>query len=404
MDATGTGPLAQLGRRDLFTTLQAQAYLAHAGISPISDPVRTAMREVVDRACAHGVAAFGNNLEIRAELRGRLASLIETEPENLGFVLNTGHGLAAIATALPLRPGDRIALMEGEYPSNVSVFQQIARRTGASVVWLKAGDFAVDTEAALGVLAHELARGLRLVAVSAVQFSSGLQMPLERIGSLCRHYGTWFSVDAVQALGAVPLSMGKLPVDFMACGAHKWLMGAEGAGFVYVHPAAMERLQPVLVGHMSHRGAMEVLLGDPEQLHYQRPLLTKPEVFEGGMLSSVGLAALNAAVGLIQSIGVSAVFDHLQAYHDRLEPLLLERGFVTLRSQQSEQRSGMLCLRPPAGVHAGLLAAGLAARGVYVSSPDGVVRFAPHWPNDLNEVPCVVQAIDSVIADGSAQV
>jgi hypothetical protein len=57
-------------------------------------------------------------------------------------------------------------------------------------------------------------------------------------------------------------------------------------------------------------------------------------------------------------------------------------------------RSGILAVRPPAGLDAAALARALRDRGVACSSPDGRLRFAPHWPNALDEVPRVLSALD----------
>lgn len=386
-----------LGSRALFGALEPAVYLAHAAISPASDPVRAAACRVADRMAERGADAFAEMLEMREVLRAKLARLIRAEPEDIGFVLDTTHGLSALATSIPFKPGDRIVLFRGEYPSNVSVFQQLARRLGLSTVFLDAWAFLQDVDEACAALARELERGARVVSVSQVQFQSGLRMPLSRIGGLCRQYGTWLCIDGVQGLGVVPLDVRRESVDMLACGAHKWLMGLPGAGFVYVRPEIMRLLQPVLVGNMSHVGGAEMLLGAPGQLRYDRPLLERPSVFEGGMLGAAALAALSASVELILEVGVGAILDHVRAYHDGLEPELIARGFSSVRAADPQLQSGILSLRPPAGIHAGQLAGALAGRGVQCSSPDGHLRLAPHWPNVLSEIPAVCAAVDAAL-------
>ena len=89
---------------------------------------------------------------------------------------------------------------------------------------------------------------------------------------------------------------------------------------------------------------------------------------------------------------------HVQGYHDALEPGLVERGFVSERAADG-RRSGILSLRPPEDVDVIALAAHLGARRVAVTTPDGRLRFAPHWPNDLAEVPEVLDALDDALAE-----
>src|SRR5699024_5338312 len=151
-------------------------------------------------------------------------------------VANTSAGVLAIAQGLDWHRGDRIVLFDGEFPTNVTPWQQAARRHDLELVWLRAEDFRADRAAALERFERELERGVRLVALSAVQFTTGQRMPLEAMGALCRAHGTEFFVDAIQAVGIVPLDVEAMHVDYLASGSHKWLMAPEGIGFLYVAP------------------------------------------------------------------------------------------------------------------------------------------------------------------------
>ncbi len=116
-----------------------------------------------------------------------------------------------------------------------------------------------DVELGLASLERELDRGARLVAVSAVQFQTGLRMPLREITRRCHARSTQVFVDAVQACGSVPLDAGAAGIDYLACGSHKWLMGLEGAGFLYVHPSRVTELRPTTAGWLSHEDGLGFL-------------------------------------------------------------------------------------------------------------------------------------------------
>ncbi|HTU58648.1 MAG TPA: aminotransferase class V-fold PLP-dependent enzyme, partial [Polyangiales bacterium] len=76
----------------------------------------------------------------------------------------------------------------------------------------------------------------------------------------------------------------------------------------------------------------------------------------------------------------------------------LERGFRSLRMPDRARRSCLLgVVVPPRAATASQLATQLVARGVVCSSPDGVLRFAPHFANGLQEVPAVLATIDDVM-------
>ncbi len=101
---------------------------------------------------------------------------------------------------------------------------------------------------------------------------------------------------------------------------------------------------------------------------------------------------------LILQLGVPAIFAHVNAILDALEHGLLERGFRSLRSADRRQRSCTLSVLPPAGVSPVELQRLLGARGVSCAVPDGLLRFTPHWPNDLGQVSDVLAAVDAELA------
>lgn len=389
---------ARLGDRSLFPLLAPRAYLNHCAISPPSQPVLDAVRAVLEDYAAHGVMAFLRWRDSRERLRARLARLIGASAEDLAFMPNTTSGVIAVAQCVPWRRGDRVLLFEGEFPTNVTPWQQAAAEHGLELVWLPTAAFATDD--GLELLERELRRGLRLVALSAVQFQTGLRMPWERMAALCAARGAEVFIDGIQALGVVPLDV-RCGIDYLACGSHKWLMGTEGAGFLYVAPHRAQALRPRLAGWLSHEDAARFLFEGAGHLRYDRPLKQTAAVFEGGALNAAGLAALDAAVALIEALGPAAIFAHVQRWHDLLEPALVERGFTSLRATDPLRRSGNLSFLPPEGATVQDLLRGLGARGIAASIPDGALRFGPHWPNGLHEPALVVEALDALTGGGA---
>jgi selenocysteine lyase/cysteine desulfurase len=250
----------------------------------------------------------------------------------------------------------------------------------------------------LSTLEAELAKGARLVTVSAVQFQTGLAMPLQEVGAMCRRYGAALFVDAIQAAGVVPLDVQEAGIDFLACGSHKWLMGMEGAGFLYVSPEWVEKLRPRMAGWLSHEDPLGFLSPGGSGLDYQRPIRKRADFLEPGTGNLLGHVALEAAVALIEELGVPAIHAHVNSYLDALEQGLERHGFASLRSAR---RSGTLSVLPPSGWSLGDIHRGLARRGIVCSAPDGCLRLAPHWPNHRDEVPFVLAAVDEILRQGS---
>ncbi len=392
---------AQIGDRSLFPLLAARAYCNHAAISPPSSAVTRAVEQLLTRYSERGVEAFPGFRDQRERLREKLARLIGASADEIALTAGTTHGISDIALSIPWQPGQRVLVLRGEFPTNVTPWQCAAKLYDLQLCWLDANSFADET--GLARLERELALGLRLVAVSAVQFQSGLAMPLEQIGRLCHRYGAELFVDAIQALGVVPLSVQTSCVDYLACGSHKWLMGLEGCGFAYVKQSAARQLVPPVAGWLSHEQGESFLWRGPGHLRYDRPLKQSARVLESGTPSAVGFAALEASLDLLLQIGVPQIYEHTQRYHDRLEPLAVEAGLSSCRAERADRRSGVLSFLPPEGVDVTALAARLGERGVVCGTPDGHLRLSPHFPNSLEEVPFVAEQIREALADLSGR-
>jgi len=336
---------------------------------------------------------------LRERVRAKLAVVLGTRAENVALTSGTSHALTHLALSFPWRSGDGVVLFHGEFPANVSPWRAAARLYQLRVHWLSLAGAERDPDRALGALEDRLKQGARLVAVSAVQFQTGLCMPLAEMADLCHRYGAEIAVDAIQAAGVVPFQTDAWGLDYVAGGAHKWLMGVEGAGYLVVRPDRVRALKPVTAGWLSHERPIGFLLGGPERLDYERPLVESARVFEAGSGSVLGCAALEAGLDAILELSVDAIFEHVRGYLSELALGLEARGLRHVRARYASGHSGILSLALPSGFDLAAVALGLRDRGIACGTPNGLLRFAPHFPNSLLEIPEVLAAFDAVVAE-----
>src|SRR5262249_30552773 len=142
-------------------------------------------------------------------------------------------------------------------------------------------------------------------------YASGFRNDLDAVGALCRERGAYFFVDAIQGLGVLPLDVGATPIDFLAADGHKWLLGPEGAGLLYVRRERVDELRPVGVGWHSVVGAWDFATVD---------FTLKPHAgrWESGTLNVGGVAALGASLALLLEAGIGAIAERVLGLTDRL--------------------------------------------------------------------------------------
>ena len=386
-----------MGDRGLFQGLEPLVYLNHAGISPPSMLVRKAVSTLLADQARRGADAFPIWGRQRTRLRAKIAELIGAASRDIAFTQNTTRAINDVALCFPWKKGDRVVLFRGEFPSNVTPWLSVAELFSLEVVMLDADLFRTDQEAALSALRAECEKGVRVCAASAVEFQTGHRLPLSAMASLVHLAGGAFLVDAVQAIGMVPFDVDEMGADFVACGAHKWMMGIEGAGFLYARQAWAERLVPRVAGWLSHEKPVDFLFEGPGKLRYDKSIRREVAFLEGGNLSATAFVGLEASLDAIQSLGVPAIFDHVQSFHDALEPRCLELGFGSVRASSREGRSGTLSLLPPSGFEVAALHAELRTLGIACALPDGYLRFSPHWPNAIDEAEQVSLSLEEAL-------
>lgn len=390
------------GDRASFPDLEVRAFLAHAAISPCSRATGEAIKACISDFTRIGVSAFPIWASQRERLRSALGDLFDVPPAEVALTGGCTKGITDLALSLPFESTDVVLGYEGEFPANVIPWKLATEARGGRVELMSLPDPTLTDcrTRILDGLRDRLAAPDRpkWLAVSGVQFQTGLRMPLSEMVELCHSKKTRVFVDGIQGAGVVPWSLSKLGADAFFCGAHKWLLGTEGAGFAHFRTELMAELRPLTAGWLSAPDAEHFLFRGQGHLRYDRNLHSTPRVFEGSTMSSLSFAALEAGVETLRALGPPSIYNHVQRYHDRIEPALVELGLSSLRAIDPELRSGILSFRAPEGVAVPELAAALRARGVTISIPDGFVRLAPHFANPLSETELVVEAFREALS------
>lgn len=388
-----------IGKRDLFTDLRPLVYTNHAGIAPVSAVVKRAVATMLTDYAKHGADAFPTWMAQRRRLKGKLATLLGASEAEIALTHNTSRGLFDVAMALPWQKGERVVVFRGEFPANVLPWQHVAELFGLELVWLDADLFRTDAAAGLAALAEVCRRPIAACAVSAVEFQTGFTMPLAAMSRLVHEASGVFVVDAVQACGVVPIDVGAMGIDYLACGSHKWMLGIEGGGFVYASAARSQALVPRTAGWLSLEGATEFLFEGPSKLRYDRPVRRAIDWLEGANVSASAFVALEASLDLLQALGVDAIHAHVLRFGDALEAEARRLGFVSLRSEDPAGRSGSVCLEMPEGIDVVAMQRRMSELGVACALPDGKLRFSPHFWNALDEVDQVVLSLEQALRE-----
>lgn len=370
--------------RTLFPITERLAFFNHAGVSPLNTRTTAAMDAFHNTMARMSIGeAFEQLNTVGLDLRQRLATLINARSiDEIVIMPNTAAGINSVALSLPLRPGDNILVLDGDYPANIYPWMNLAHR-GILTKFVPARDGGLDLE----LLHSRIDSHTRVIAMSTVLFATGFRNDLDAVGKLCRERDIFFVVDGIQSLGALPFDVQTAGVDFLACGSQKWLLGPIGTGFLYVRQELLDRLIPG-----AYVGASSVV-DAANFLDYNFTLLPTAERFLTGSPNFAGMIGLHASLTLLQEIGIDRIAERILALTNSIIQDMQARGFHLAASTSASHRSGIVIVEvdDPITTSARLMETGI------VAIPRGRgIRIAPHFYNTEEEVQRIGATLEQI--------
>ena len=357
-------------------------YLNHAGVSPW--PVRTtrAIKDFAEENMVQGSQNYLKWIEVETSLRQKAERLINAPSINdIALLKNTSEALSVVAYGLDWKTGDNVVSSDQEFPSNRIVWESLSKKG----VELREADLmsAETPEDALFSLVDDRTR---LIAISSVQFSTGLRMDLDIIGELCRDRDILFCVDAIQSLGAVQFDAHEIRADFVMADGHKWMLGPEGLALFYSTPEARDRLDLKQYGwHMVEAA------GDFDRKEWE--IARTARRFECGSANMVGIHALNASLSLLLETGMDRVEDEVAKRSEYLfDKVRSEPGLELVTSMEAGRYAGIVTFRRK-GIDNKELYDHLVSQNVVCAPRAGGIRLSPHFYTPYEHLDKVIEMV-----------
>lgn len=356
-------------------------YLNHAGVAPWPRRSVEAVHALATENLHRGAAGYRRWLDTERALRERLARLVNApSTDDVALVKNTSEGLSFVAYGLDWHEGDAVIINRDEFPSNRIVWESLRERFGVEVRDVDLASAATPEDALIAAMD----RKVRLLAVSSVQYASGLRMDLARLSEACRRHDILFCLDAIQSLGALRLDAPALEIDFVIADGHKWMLGPEGLGLFYSRPQARERLQLTQYGwHMVENA------GDFDSLDWQPAASARR--FEAGSPNMLGVFALEASLGLLEELGAEQLERQVLANAAHLiERIDAEPALQLLTPRQPTRHAGIVSFRVNDRDNEAIYRR-LMEQNVICAYRGGGIRFSPHFYNEAEDLDRALQ-------------
>jgi len=358
-------------------------YCAHASDAPLPRRVADAMKESVERNSIDA-REYDRELERIEQTRTLVARLLGVEEEEIAFTGPTASGLNAVANGLDWKPGDEVVCCLDDYPANVYPWLALERQ-GVKPVLLETRRVGEITPE---IVERALTKDTKLVALASANYCSGYRIDLDAIGALCAERGVLFSVDAIQTLGAFPLSLKN--VDFLSAGAQKWMLGPSGAGILYVKKNRHELLRPPIIGGWNVVSPNFIA---QREVKFE----TGGRKFEPGAYTHSVLAGLRAAVELLLEAGANEISNQIGNLNQFLRDRLASAGFEFLSPSDDKNRCGILTFRhsrvPSEALWDAAKKNDIAISLRFDRANRSWLRVSPHFYNTKSEIEKIAEVL-----------
>lgn len=338
--------------------------------------------------------------------RARVAAFVGADPGELVFTKNATEGINLVAYAMgnssvraglgpeserfALGPGDEIVITELEHHANLVPWQELCRRTGATLRW-----YSVTEDGRLDLDSIELSERTKLVAFAHVSNVLGTVLPVAELVRRAKAVGALTLLDACQSVPHMPVHFTNLGVDFAVFSGHK-MLGPSGIGVLYGRAELLEAMPPFLTG-----GSM-IEMVRLEGSTYAPP----PQRFEAGVPMTSQAVGLGAAVDYLGGIGMDALHAHeMTLAAAALEGLGRIPGVRIIGPLSLEERGGTVAFVVE-GIHAHDVGQVLDDNGVAVRvghhcawplhrrfGVAATVRASFHVYNTLDEVSALIDGV-----------
>ncbi len=312
-----------------------------------------------------------DNDELQGSIKAKAARLLKVNKENLALTTCTSHGLSLVANSYPWQKGDNLIVPECEHPNNFYPWAQL-RNQGVEVRLAKCKDGVIDAKEIIAKIDSKT----RMIALSIVTFYPGGYFDIAELNEYIKDKDIHIVLDAIQAVGFLPLYPRDLKVSAIATAAYKGLMTPYGAGLLYVDDELNKKLVPREVSLSN----IAVKKQFPE-LDYT--LIEDVQRLQPMPIHLAGLASMNRALDIILSIGIERIGKRVCSLEHSLKKELTANGVKTVLEPGDPRLKHIVCIEEK---NAREVANFAREHGLYLSPRRSGIRMGFHIYNNEKDV------------------
>ena len=309
-----------------FPSVTRETYLNSAALHPVGSFTARAMQQLIDfrlHGPGEGRADFG--AKDQQALKEKYASLIGATADEIAYTSSTSDGENIVVLGLDLaKKKGNVVIDELHFTTSLYMYKELEKQ-GVELRIVKHRNWAIDPHD----MDKAIDRNTRLVSLALVSNVNGFMHDCKAVSDLAHARGALVFADIIQAVGAVPLDVNALGIDFASAGTYKWIMGERGFGFLYVKKALQGTALPT-----TRYGHRQVTNFNRAELTWEP--LPGAAMYETGGIAVVLAAGVSAGIDYVRGLGIDKIRSHARLLTDRLQAELPPLGYLPLTPRGTE--------------------------------------------------------------------
>jgi selenocysteine lyase/cysteine desulfurase len=328
-----------------FPSVARETYLNSAAIHPVGTFAADAMKALIDlRTYGPGDGRVDFGAAKQEELKKKFGAMINAAASEIAYVANTSDGENVVVMGLfsrldgdpstrsttgftgssnSLRAGN-IVVDELHFTTSLYMYKELEKK-GVELRIVKHRNWKIDPED----MAKAIDKNTKLVSMALVSNVNGFMHDVKAVSAIAHARGAHVFADIIQAVGAVPVDVKAMGIDFASSGTYKWLMGERGIGFLYVREDLQGTVLPT-----TRYGHRQVSNFNRAQLTWEP--MPGAARYETGGIPVLLAAGVNAGIDYVNKCGLTNIRAHAKQLTDRLQKELPPLGYKPLTPPETQ--------------------------------------------------------------------
>ena len=384
----GTGEAFWKSVREQFVMPPDLGVLNAANLCPASRPVLEALKRESDSVDKDPSAQNRARLSGEKEnLRKVLAAFLRVTPEEIVITRNTSEANNMVSSGVELKAGDEVVVFADNHPSNLTAWNEKAKRFGFTVITVPQKNPHPGMEHYIDAYTKAITPRTKLISFTHLSSSVGDLFPAKELCALARERGILSLVDGAQSFGLLDVNLTDISPDFYTGSAHKWPCGARECGVLYINTRAHKQIWPSI--YSAYPGAVGI-----------------SRTFESfGQRDEATMIAFRTALEFQTKVGREAIEKRSRALTQQLIAGLAKLPEVKVWTSPNPSLNAAVVSFMPGPLNPPRLGQalyekdkiGTAGRGM---GDRGGLRASPHFYNTPEEIDRLVSAVGRYLKSG----